>query len=73
MAEFDFGFSSEEEVPLVDTRAQRMFDAIVPLLDQLLLDADTKPVINWPNRSEKILAFKQKLLGILMYNETLAK
>jgi len=74
--EYDFGFSLQEDIPLEsvdDTRAQRMFDSIVPLLDQLLLDADTKPVINWPNRSEKILAFKQKLLGILMYNETLAK
>lgn len=65
MAEFDFGFSSEEEVPLVDTRAQDLYNAILPLIDQLLLDADKKPVINWPNRKETLENFKQKLLGIL--------
>ena len=73
--EYDFGFSIEDptENEPIDTRAQQMYDAILPLLDQLLLDADTKPVINWPNRSEKIWSFKQKLLGILRNEEILDK
>lgn len=63
--EFDFGFSSEEELPLEDTRAQQMYEAVLPLLENLMKDADKKPVINWPNRGEKIAEFKEKLLGIL--------
>jgi hypothetical protein len=30
---------------------------INPLLNNLLKDADTKPIINWPNRKEKIQQF----------------
>lgn len=48
-----------------EQRTQDMFDAIMPLLNNLLKDADKNPYIHWPNRSEKIEAFKRKLQTIL--------
>lgn len=47
-----------------DERTQDMYNAIMPLLDNLLKDAATNPYIHWPNRTEKILAFKDKLIAI---------
>lgn len=47
-----------------DARTKDMFNAIMPLLDNLLKDSDKNPYINWPNRAEKIQAFKQKLIAI---------
>lgn len=43
----------------------RMHEAIQPLLDNLMKDADTKPIINWPNRAEKIQEFKDMLQKII--------
>lgn len=65
--DFDFGFSthSEEELIPQDNRAQQMFDAIVPLLNNLAKDADTNAYIHWPNRTKKIEEFKNKLQAIL--------
>lgn len=72
----DFGFSAitEDELEIVQTaksqvekgsdKAKQMYDAIRPLLDNLRKDPD-KPIINWPNRLEKIDAFEKKLLTIL--------
>lgn len=65
--DFDFGFSSvsEEEVKSEgNTKAERMYNAIMPLLKNLLKDADTNPYIHWPNRKEKITQFIQKLDNI---------
>jgi hypothetical protein len=38
---------------------------ITPLLTNLLKDADTKPIINWPNRKEKIHQFAKLLNQII--------
>ncbi len=47
-----------------NARTKDMFDAVMPLLNNLLKDADKNAYIHWPNRAEKIQAFKQKLLEI---------
>ena len=70
--DFDFGFttSSEEEIKQegkqegID-KARHMYDAIMPLLTNLKKDADKNPIINWPNRGEKINLFIAKLNEIL--------
>lgn len=49
---------------LADKRTKEMYDAIVPLLDNLMKDADKNPYIHWPNRSERIQMFKKKLHAI---------
>ena len=53
-----------KEVNLLKTKLQKMnvcvhemSAKINPLLNNLLKDADTKPIINWPNRKEKIQQF----------------
>jgi hypothetical protein len=38
---------------------------INPLLTNLLKDADTKPIINWPNRKERIQQFAKLLDKII--------
>ena len=66
--DFDFGFttSSEEEIKQEgNDKAQAMYDAIMPLLTNLKKDADKNPIINWPNRGEKIDLFITKLNKIL--------
>lgn len=65
--EWDFGFTthSEEEVSPTDDRAQRIYDAILPLLNNLAKNADTQAYINWPNRASKIAEFKKRLESIL--------
>lgn len=70
--DFDFGFTShsEEDVKVLlgadpNAKAQALYNAIIPLLDNLAKDADKSPHIHWPNRSERIYEFKVKLLGIL--------
>jgi hypothetical protein len=40
---------------------QNIRDAIIPLLQNLMKDADEKEYIYWPNRKEKIQLFIQKL------------
>lgn len=71
-SDFDFGFTSvsEEEItaPLVinaQDKAKLVYDAIVPLLNNLAKDSDKSPYISWPNRAEKIEEFKKKLEAIL--------
>lgn len=66
--DFDFGFTttSEEEIKQEGTdKARMMYDAILPLLTNLKKDADKNPIINWPNRAEKIDQFITKLNKIL--------
>lgn len=71
--DFDFGFTSISEEDLPATKAldgekaksQKMYDAILPLLNNLKKDADNSPYIHWPNRVEKIDAFIEKLESIL--------
>lgn len=74
--DFDFGFTavSEEDItaPVVNEvistsqdKAQAMYKAIVPLLNNLAKDSDKNAYISWPNRAEKIEQFKKKLQAIL--------
>lgn len=69
--DWDFGFSTfnEEEIKETykteDGRAQQIYDAVLPLLNNLKKDADTNPYIHWPNRAEKINEFIAKLNTIL--------
>lgn len=68
----DFGFSTfdfdPEESKIIksksDEKARRIYDCIVPLLDNLSSNP-TQSSIHWPNRVEKIQEFKKKLLTIL--------
>lgn len=72
---FDFGFSShsEDEMSIehiksaktAEAKLQQLYDLIIPLLDNLAKDADTKPIINWPNRKTKIDEFKKKIDQLL--------
>lgn len=74
--DFDFGFTSvsEEDIaaPIVNgvietaqDKAQLMYKAIVPLLNNLVKDSDKNAYIHWPDRAKKIAAFKKKLESIL--------
>lgn len=66
--DFDFGFttSSDEDIKQErNDKARAMYDAIMPLLNNLKKDADKNPIINWPGRAEKIDSFITKLNKIL--------
>lgn len=73
--EFDFGFTTvgEDEFAAreqavansADTKVQKMYKMIIPLLKNLANDADVKEYIHWPNRKEKINEFIRKLDLIL--------
>lgn len=76
--EFDFGFSalSDEEVALQNTamlsaqeykkKLSDLYKMILPLLNNLAKDAETKPNIYWPNRTEKINEFKARIDTIML-------
>jgi phage-related tail protein len=69
--DFDFGFTSttsdEIAAPIITSKSNdtvdKLLKAITPLLDNLAKDPD-KDVIHWPNRKEKIEAFRKKLYTI---------
>jgi len=63
---FDFGFCtvSKEEINSDKSKAERMYNMIIPLLVNLKQNPD-KDYIHWPNRSEKIEEFQEKLLSVL--------
>lgn len=71
--DFDFGFTSvptdsvvsATEVDTAQAKAQQMYNAVVPLLNNLAKDADKNDYILWPDRTAKIEAFKKKLQSIL--------
>ena len=73
--DFDFGFTTvgeneflareQEVVSNADTKVQKMYNMIVPLLNNLVKDADVKEYIRWPNRKQKISEFIKKLDQIL--------
>lgn len=72
--DFDFGFTTVSEdifqqaeatVQEGTAKAEAMYKAILPLLNNLAKDADKNAYIHWPNRVEKIEAFKKKLLSIV--------
>lgn len=66
--DFDFGFTTASEEVFKqegNDKAQAMYDAILPLLNNLKKDADKNPIINWPDRAKKIDLFMTKLNKIL--------
>ena len=66
--DFDFGFTTGSEEAFKQEgsdKARAMYDAILPLLNNLKKDADKNPIINWPGRAEKIDSFITKLNKIL--------
>ena len=74
LEDFDFGFTtvSEEvfqqaEAAAADgqQKAEMIYKAVLPLLNNLMKDADTNAYIHWPDRKAKIQAFIMKLNGIL--------
>ncbi|CAB4162459.1 hypothetical protein UFOVP787_44 [uncultured Caudovirales phage] len=64
----DFGFTfktDEELIPQTDRiKLETIRNLIIPFLDNLAKDPD-KPNIHWPNRKEKIEAFKKKINKII--------
>lgn len=72
--DFDFGFTTVSEEVFAEAeaavqegtqKAEAVYNAIVPLLNNLAKDADKNAYIHWPNRVEKIEAFKKRLLAIV--------
>ena len=70
--DFDFGFTAVDSENLKDdariaalsegrNKVDQMYNAIMPLLKNLLKDADTTDMIKWPNRKKKIIEFVAKL------------
>jgi hypothetical protein len=51
-----------------DEKVQRIYNLILPLLENLKKDADTKEYIYWPNRKGKIEAFIAKLQSVIKAN-----
>lgn len=46
-------------------RLNLLHKSVLPLLDNLMTDADTKSFIYWPDRKKKINAFKARLEAIV--------
>jgi hypothetical protein len=71
--DFDFGFTTHSDDELVDAesarkgdeKAEKMFRAIMPLLNNLAKDADKNDIIKWPNRKDRIEKFIKQLNDIL--------
>ena len=52
------------QLETVDNRAKMLYDAIMPLLENLKSNPD-RDYIYWPNRYEKIDEFQDKLASIM--------
>ena len=55
--------TSQVKVDDLETRLEQLYNAIVPFLDNLCKNPE-KSTILWPNRVEKIQAYKKKLEAI---------
>jgi GTP cyclohydrolase I len=70
---FDFGFTTHageefvdvDEAQALQNKAEAMYQAILPLLNNLAKDADKNEMIRWPNRAVKIYEFRKRLEEIL--------
>lgn len=58
----------QQQLELVDKKAQRLYNAFIPLLDNLRKNPE-KEYIYWPDRVSKIDAFETKLSDILNGDE----
>lgn len=72
--DFDFGFTTVSEDVFAQAeaatqegqlKAERIYNMILPLLNNLAKDADKNAYIHWPNRTVKIEEFKKKLLAVI--------
>jgi len=64
----DFGFTTtnysvmqKTEVDQYRDRLLKMYAMISPLIKNLMKDGDTNPIINWPNRTERLQKFLDEL------------
>jgi hypothetical protein len=64
----DFGFTTtnisslqKTEVDQYRDRLQKMYAIITPLIKNLMKNGDTNPIINWPNRTERLQKFLDEL------------
>lgn len=64
----DFGFTTtntsamqKTEVDQYRDRLLKMYAMISPLIKNLMKDGDTNPIINWPNRTERLQKFLNEL------------
>jgi hypothetical protein len=53
-----------QQIKTVDNRAKSLYDAILPLLNNLKTNPE-RDYIFWPNRTSKIEAFEEKLANIM--------
>ena len=64
----DFGFEFADDLSVAvdsaESKAQQMYDAIMPLLNNLKKNPE-KPNIVWPDRVKKIDIFIEKINNIL--------
>lgn len=56
--------ANEQLGAAVNEKLKKMYNMIVPLLDNLAKDPD-KSYIYWPDRQKKIAQFKQKLKDVI--------
>jgi hypothetical protein len=54
----------DEQIRDLENRLNLLYDSIIPFLDNLCTNPD-KTTIYWPDRIEKIRAYKKKLFAIL--------
>jgi hypothetical protein len=64
----DFGFTFEEERVITDTRFDRMYDLVIPFLQNLKKNPDSA-TIKWPNREQEITKFIRIIDAIKDDNE----
>jgi len=60
--------TAKEVSEAVNNKVQTMYNMIIPLLQNLAKDADTRDYIYWPKRKEKINSFIKKLDQIVKSN-----
>jgi hypothetical protein len=72
--DFDFGFTSVSEDVFAQAeaatqegqlKAEQIYKMVLPLLNNLVKDADKNAYIHWPNRAAKIEEFKKKLQTVI--------
>ena len=60
--------TAKEVSEAVNNKVQTMYNMIIPLLQNLAKDADTRDYIYWPKRKEKINSFIKKLDQVVKSN-----
>jgi hypothetical protein len=74
LEDFDFGFTSVSDDVFAQAeaatqegqlKAEQIYKMVLPLLNNLVKDADKNAYIHWPNRAAKIEEFKKKLQAVI--------